>query len=87
MAKFLFVLVLFEDLKLKDGTVIPAGAIIVIPIQLVQMDSSNWGSDAVKFNPCRFLSSTDGRCLFDREDTLTGNTNIVKPLHKQEQLW
>nr|AJD25253.1 cytochrome P450 CYP727B10 [Salvia miltiorrhiza] len=66
-----------HDLKLKDGTVIPAGAIIVVPIQLVQTNCSNWGSDAVKFNPCRFLSSTDGRCLFDQKDHLTEHTSSV----------
>lgn len=34
----------------------PAGAIMVVPVQLVQMDSSSWGSDASQFNPYRFLS-------------------------------
>ncbi|KAH6791629.1 hypothetical protein C2S52_002106 [Perilla frutescens var. hirtella] len=66
-----------HDLKLKDGTVIPAGAIIVVPVQLVQMDSSNWGSDALKFNPYRFLSSTDGRCISDQKETSTGHTSSV----------
>lgn len=66
-----------HDLKLKDGTVIPASAIIVVPVQLVQMDSSNWGSDALKFNPCRFLSSTDGKCISDQKETLTGHTSSV----------
>uniref|UniRef100_A0A5B6YNY4 Putative 11-oxo-beta-amyrin 30-oxidase isoform X1 n=1 Tax=Davidia involucrata TaxID=16924 RepID=A0A5B6YNY4_DAVIN len=45
-----------HDLKLKTGVVIPAGAIFVVPLQLVQMDDSNWGSDASQFNPYRFLS-------------------------------
>lgn len=37
------------------------------------MNSSNWGSDAAEFNPCRFLASTDVRCLVDLNNTLTGN--------------
>lgn len=66
-----------HDLKLEGGLVIPAGAIIVVPVQLVQTDSSNWGSDALKFNPCRFLSSTDARCISDQKETLTGHTFSV----------
>lgn len=33
----------------------PAGAIVAVPVQLVQMDTSNWGHDANIFNPERFL--------------------------------
>ncbi|XP_047937742.1 cytochrome P450 4A25-like [Salvia hispanica] len=72
-----------HDLKLKDGTVIPAGAIIVVPVQLVQMNSSNWGSDAAEFNPCRFLASTDVRCLVDLNNTLTGHTSSVAKVGKE----
>lgn len=28
---------------------------MVVPVQLVQMDDYNWGSDAGEFNPYRFL--------------------------------
>ncbi|KAL6009868.1 hypothetical protein ACLOJK_000299 [Asimina triloba] len=43
-------------LNLENGIAIPAGAILVVPIQLVQLDGSSWGSDASEFNPYRFLS-------------------------------
>ncbi|KAL8555231.1 hypothetical protein ACS0TY_003149 [Phlomoides rotata] len=66
-----------RDLNLKNGTVIPAGAMIVVPIQLVQMDISNWGNDALKFNPQRFLSGTDNRCIPDQKESLTGLTSSV----------
>lgn len=72
-----FFLVLVEDLKLKNGMVIPAGAIIVVPVQLVQMDSSNWGTDALKFNPYRFLSRTDDRCISGQKESLTGNVFVL----------
>ncbi|KAJ6414507.1 hypothetical protein OIU84_003497 [Salix udensis] len=45
-----------DDLILKNGMLIPAGALLVVPAQLLQMDGSSWGSDASKFNPYRFLS-------------------------------
>ncbi|KAF7137446.1 hypothetical protein RHSIM_Rhsim07G0073100 [Rhododendron simsii] len=45
-----------HDLNLKTGVTIPAGAILVVPLQLVQMDESTWGSDAGQFNPRRLLS-------------------------------
>lgn len=45
-----------HDLNLKNGLTIPAGAILVVPVQLVQMDDSCWGNDARQFNPYRFLS-------------------------------
>ncbi|XP_017984986.1 PREDICTED: 11-oxo-beta-amyrin 30-oxidase [Theobroma cacao] len=48
-----------HDLRLKSGVIIPAGAILVVPVQLVQMDDSSWGNDAAKFNPYRFLSTTE----------------------------
>ncbi|KAM1607568.1 hypothetical protein ACFX1Z_028134 [Malus domestica] len=44
-----------HDLNLKGGATIPAGAGVVVPVQLVQMDDYNWGSDAGDFNPYRFL--------------------------------
>lgn len=45
-----------HDLNLKSGVSVPAGAILVVPLQLVQMDGSTWGSDASQFNPYRFMS-------------------------------
>ncbi|KAK2634444.1 hypothetical protein Ddye_029236 [Dipteronia dyeriana] len=47
-----------DDLTLKNGVTIPAGAVLVVPVQLVQMDKRSWGSDAKQFNPYRFLSET-----------------------------
>ncbi|XWS08236.1 hypothetical protein CRYUN_Cryun41cG0062500 [Craigia yunnanensis] len=48
-----------HDLRLKSGVLIPAGAILVVPVHLVQMDDSSWGNDAGKFNPYHFLSKTE----------------------------
>ncbi|KAJ9179519.1 hypothetical protein P3X46_011299 [Hevea brasiliensis] len=45
-----------DDLRLKNGVIIPAGAVLVVPVHLLQMDDASWGSDASKFNPYRFLS-------------------------------
>lgn len=53
-----FVFLLHPDLVLKTGITIPAGTLVVVPIKLIQMDSSSWGSDANEFNPYRFLSMT-----------------------------
>ncbi|KAL0300026.1 UNVERIFIED_CONTAM: cytochrome [Sesamum calycinum] len=62
-----------HDLKLRNGMVIPAAAIIVVPVQLVQTDCSNWGNDAGKFNPYRFLSRTNGsgRFISNQKELLT----------------
>lgn len=43
-------------MNLKGGATIPAGAGVVVPVQLVQMNDYNWGSDAGEFNPYRFLA-------------------------------
>lgn len=51
-----FFLALLQDLSFENGLTIPAGAVLVVPVQLVQVDNSKWGSDASKFNPYRFLS-------------------------------
>lgn len=45
-------------MNLKGGATIPAGAGVVVPVQLVQMDDYNWGSDAGEFNPYRFLAKS-----------------------------
>ncbi|PAN15147.1 hypothetical protein PAHAL_2G468200 [Panicum hallii] len=44
-----------HDLTLGSGITVPAGAILVVPLHLVQMDASVWGNDAGQFNPHRFL--------------------------------
>ncbi|KAG2638706.1 hypothetical protein PVAP13_2NG616524 [Panicum virgatum] len=44
-----------HDLTLGLGITVPAGAILVVPLHLIQMDSSVWGNDAGQFNPHRFL--------------------------------
>ncbi|KAJ8472032.1 hypothetical protein OPV22_026375 [Ensete ventricosum] len=44
-----------HDIYLCSGVNVPAGAILVVPLQLVQMDSYIWGKDAGRFNPLRFL--------------------------------
>lgn len=46
----------YTDLCLKSSVTVPAGAILVVPQQLVQMDHSVWGDDACQFNPQRFVS-------------------------------
>uniref|UniRef100_A0A0D6R0P3 Uncharacterized protein n=1 Tax=Araucaria cunninghamii TaxID=56994 RepID=A0A0D6R0P3_ARACU len=47
-----------QDMHLKKGITVPAGAILAVPIQLVQMDACKWGEDADIFNPERFLKHT-----------------------------
>lgn len=46
-----------SDLSFATGVTIPAGAVLVVPVQLVQKDDFSWGSDASDFNPFRFLSN------------------------------
>lgn len=41
--------------------VLPAGAILVVPVQLLQMDSNSWGQDVDTFNPNRFLKPSKAR--------------------------
>lgn len=53
---------LLQDLTLKNGVTIPAGTVVVVPIQLVQMDNCSWGIDASQFNPYRFLSKKGRQC-------------------------
>lgn len=47
-----------HDFTLETGLIIPAGAVVVVPVQLVQMEDASWGQDAAEFNPYRFLSKT-----------------------------
>jgi cytochrome P450 len=44
-------------MRLENGTLIPAGATVVVPLHLVQMDASIWGDDFLEFIPERFLSN------------------------------
>jgi len=63
---------LVPDLQLKNGLSIPSGAMLVAPIQLVQMDESSWGNDARQFNPYRFLSQAETKSEFDKSCKTTG---------------
>ncbi|KAI4332914.1 hypothetical protein L6164_017784 [Bauhinia variegata] len=45
-----------HDLSFENGVTIPAGAVLAVPVHLVQMDDSSWGRNASDFNPYRFLS-------------------------------
>lgn len=72
-----------HDLNLESGVTIPAGAVLVVPVQLVQKDDSSWGSDADEFNPYRFLSKTGKRSnlvqntSFSEETTDLGKSSFV----------
>ena len=52
---------------------IPAGALLVVPAQLLQMDGSSWGSDASKFNPHRFLSKAGKGSDLGQDTSFTGS--------------
>ncbi|XP_021752623.1 cytochrome P450 4d2-like [Chenopodium quinoa] len=65
-----------QDLDLKNGLHIPAGALLVAPIQLVQMDENNWGSDAAQFNPYRFLSKSEKRSELSRSSETTDAAEV-----------
>lgn len=58
----LYNFILLSDLSFATGETIPAGAALVVPVQLVQTDDSSWGSDASDFNPYRFLSNGGKGC-------------------------
>ncbi|OVA20676.1 Cytochrome P450 [Macleaya cordata] len=66
-----------QDLNLKTGITVPAGSILVVPIQLVQMDGSSWGNDASEFNPHRFLSKADGGSYLEQMVPIAGATREV----------
>ncbi|XP_058722138.1 cytochrome P450 81F1-like [Vicia villosa] len=58
-----------QDLKFGTGVTVPAGAVLVVPVQLVQKDDFNWGKDASDFNPYRFLSNvTEGSGSEEQHD-------------------
>jgi len=48
-------------LSFATGVTIPAGAVLVVPVELVQKDKFSWGSDASHFNPYRFLSTVTNK--------------------------
>ncbi|XP_054815984.1 3,9-dihydroxypterocarpan 6A-monooxygenase-like [Prosopis cineraria] len=64
-----------HDLSFATGVTIPAGAVLVVPIQLVQMDDSNWGSNASDFNPYRFLSNAGKGSKVVLDATNTGSAD------------
>ncbi|KAI3926968.1 hypothetical protein MKX01_032883 [Papaver californicum] len=66
-----------HDLNLKAGVTVPAGSILIVPIQLVQMDGSSWGKDASEFNPHRFLSKDERRSFSEPTVPLIGAANEV----------
>ncbi|XP_072975398.1 cytochrome P450 71A16-like [Typha angustifolia] len=69
---------LTHDLSLKSSVTIPSGAVIVVPLQLVQLDNSIWGEDACEFNPHRFLSnSTKGTSEVYNDSS--GGPFIIQP--------
>ncbi|XP_008231615.1 PREDICTED: alpha-humulene 10-hydroxylase-like isoform X1 [Prunus mume] len=69
-----------HDLNLKSGVTIPAGAGLVVPIQLVQMDDCSWGSDDNEFNPYRFLSKPGkGSDIMLNKSVSGAAENIVNP--------
>jgi cytochrome P450 len=45
------------DVRFTTGVTIPSGAVMVVPLQLLQKDGFHWGKDASDFNPHRFLSN------------------------------
>ncbi|KEH32979.1 cytochrome P450 family protein [Medicago truncatula] len=53
-----------HDLRFATGVTVPAGAVLVVPVQLVQKDAFNWGKDASAFNPYRFLSNITKESAF-----------------------
>ncbi|KAK7271523.1 hypothetical protein RJT34_27497 [Clitoria ternatea] len=69
-----------HDLSFANGVTIPAGTILVAPVELVQKDSYSWGSDASDFNPYRFLSTDmKGSALpgFAEEPPIAGFNTFV----------
>ncbi|XP_011655532.1 tabersonine 16-hydroxylase 1 isoform X1 [Cucumis sativus] len=65
-----------QDLVLKTGITIPAGTLVVVPIKLIQMDSSSWGSDANEFNPYRFLSMTCNGTDTRQQTSVAGENDV-----------
>ncbi|OIW13309.1 hypothetical protein TanjilG_02829 [Lupinus angustifolius] len=66
-----------NDLSFATGVTIPAGTILVVPVQLVQKDDSSWGSDASDFNPYRFLAKSTKGSGSTEESTNAGFSAFV----------
>ncbi|KAF1894231.1 hypothetical protein Lal_00004155 [Lupinus albus] len=66
-----------HELSFATGVTIPAGTILVVPVQLVQKDDSSWGSDASDFNPYRFLSKSTNESGSTEEFTNAGFSSFV----------
>ncbi|WVZ00425.1 hypothetical protein V8G54_026494 [Vigna mungo] len=66
-----------HDLSFASGVTIPAGAVLVVPVELVQKDEFNWGSDASHFNPYRFLSTVTNRSGSAEDLSSTGFSSFV----------
>ncbi|XP_027341306.1 alpha-humulene 10-hydroxylase-like isoform X2 [Abrus precatorius] len=66
-----------HDLSFATGVTIPAGAVLVVPVELVQKDDSSWGSDASDFNPYRFLSTGTKGLGAIEEPSVTGFDTFV----------
>ena len=47
------------DIELQSRAVIPAGAILATPVQLIHENGIYWGEDADIFNPDRFLKDSN----------------------------
>lgn len=60
-------------MRLKNGVIIPAGAVLVVPVHLLQTDDASWGSDASKFNPYRFLLKV-GNSDPEQDKSFSGST-------------
>lgn len=75
---------LFHGLRLSQRLTVPAGAILAIPVQLIQVEKENWGEDAEVFNPDRFLctsTSTREKANLCRETTSLTNGPICQEKH------
>ncbi|KAK7334576.1 hypothetical protein VNO80_26336 [Phaseolus coccineus] len=66
-----------HDLTFATGVTIPAGAVLVVPVELVQKDDFSWGSDASHFNPYRFLSTVTNRSGYAEDISSTGFSSYV----------
>ncbi|KAJ8755838.1 hypothetical protein K2173_024383 [Erythroxylum novogranatense] len=64
-----------NDLNLNNDVTIPAGSVLVVPVQLLQTDDASWGSNADKFNPYRFLSGAGKVSTMVEKGSLAGETD------------
>ncbi|CAJ1958751.1 unnamed protein product [Sphenostylis stenocarpa] len=66
-----------HDLSFATGVTIPAGAVLVVPVELLQKDDFSWGSDASHFNPYRFLSTVTKGSGSAEDLSVTGFSSFV----------